>query len=263
MQHYRPLVLIILAVSLVSGQFIPAFAQEDPREIFISITDLPPPVIDGKYSSEREWSHTSERRYEYDDGTKLVLRAAHDREEIYIMINMVSDVTRDTQKDQAIICFDTAVNGGDRPDADDYCFGASFGGSLISYRGGSSSESTNYLTEINNPDGIEMKAGLSSAYDRYSPTPHLAYELKIPADSLKRTDVYGFYVSAFNSSNKTAYNWPLSITQGDSTFISPPSEWGKLISPDKSLPEFPVVNAVLFAGIVMLVTTMITKRRIL
>ncbi|MGH9923179.1 MAG: hypothetical protein ACRD38_10540, partial [Nitrososphaerales archaeon] len=169
MQHYRPLVLIILAVALVNGQFLPAFAQEDPREIFISITDLPPPVIDGKYSSEREWSHTSERRYEYNDGTKLVLRAAHDREEIYIMINMVSDVTRDTQKDQAIICFDTAVNGGDRPDSDDYCFSASLGGSLVSYRGGGTSENTNYLTKTSDPEGIEMKAGLSSTFDRYSP----------------------------------------------------------------------------------------------
>jgi hypothetical protein len=263
MRYYRSVFQIILAAALVSGNFSSVFAQDNPREIFISITDLPPPVIDGKYSSEREWSHTSERRYEYDDGTKFVLRAAHDREEIYIMINMVSDVTRDTQKDQAVICFDTGVNGADRPDSDDYCFSAALGGSLVSYRGGGTSENTNYLTKITDPEGVEMKAGISSSFDRYSPIPHLAYELKIPADSLKRSDVYGFYVSAFNASNKTAYNWPLSFAQSDSTVIPPPREWGKLISPDKSLPEFPFVSAVLFAGILILGVTIMMRRRIL
>ncbi len=263
MRYYRSVFQIILALALVTGNFSPVIAQDNPREIFISITDLPPPVIDGKYSSEREWSHTSERRYEYDDGTQFVLRAAHDREVIYIMINMVSDITRDIGEDQTIVCFDTAANGGDRPDFDDYCFSTSLGGSFISYRGGGTSDATNYLTKISDPKGIEMKAGISSAFDRYSPIPHLAYELKIPADSLKRSDIYGFYVSTFNSSNKTAYNWPLSFVESDSTVIPPPREWGKLVSPDKSLPEFPPISAVVLAGLLMLGVTIVTKRRVL
>ncbi len=255
--------VISLAILFTVLPSLPVIAQDSANEIFITITDLPDPIIDGKWSSEREWSHSSERKYEYEDGSLLVLRASHDRENIFVMVDMVSDITRDNQKDQAVVCFDTAVNGGDKPDADDYCFTAVLNGSFTSYRGGGTSQNNNYLEKVTNPSEVEMKAGVSSTFDRYSPIPHLAYELKVPVDSLKRSDIYGFYVSVFDANNKTAHNWPLSVSQSDEIVISSPNEWGKLISPDKSLPEFPIVNVMLFGGIILLVTTMITRRRIL
>lgn len=247
---FLPFLLLLLLPSFT------AYAQdlqEGPNEIWISKTTEPFPVIDGKWTIDKEWQRSTEREFVYDNDAKIAIRLAHDRENIYILLDMVSDTTIDGGKDKAVICFDTEVNGGEIADNNDYCFLAVLEGLFSIYRGGS--DTSNGLSPINELEGVEMRVGISDVFDRYSKVPHLAYELKVPIDSLKRTDVFGFYAAVFDSSAKTTYRWPISLSEGDDIEIKAPDEWGKMISPDKSIPEFPagigLLASLIFLGIIL------------
>lgn len=256
MQKY----VFTLMICLLLSSF-PAYAQdiqEGVNEIFISRTFAPFPVIDGMWTIDREWERSTERMFIYEDEASIAVRVAHERENIYVLLDMVSDTTKDSGMDKAVVCFDTEVNGGNRPDTDDYCFMAVFDGSFTTYIGGG--DTSNTLSVIDNPSGVEMKAGVSDVFDRYSKIPHLTYELKVPIESLKRTDVLGFYTSVFDSNTKTSYSWPISLSQRDDIEIKKPSEWGKLISPDKSMPEFSAGAITIFAGVVLLGIVLMTSK---
>ncbi len=54
---------------------------------------------------------------------------------------------------------------------------------------------------------------------------------------LNRSDNYGFYLSVYDASLDKFYSWPENSTRENSSDIPPPSKWGDIISPDKSLPE--------------------------
>ena len=60
----------------------------------------------------------------------------------------------------------------------------------------------------------------------------------MPIDLVGRTDIYGFYVGVYEASSKTVYAWPQQITLDRQNQIPSPSQWGELMSPDKSIPEF-------------------------
>lgn len=254
MLHYAlPLFLLLFLPN------VHAFGQElkeAANEMFISQTDAPFPLIDGKWTLEGEWARSTERVFIYEDEAKIAIRVAHERENIYALLDVVSDRSMDSGMDKAVICFDTELNGGNRADVDDYCFMAVLDGSFTTYKGGATT--SNSLSVTDNPEGVEMKAGVSDAFDRYSKIPHLAYELKVPIESLKRTDVLGFYAAVFDSNTKTTYSWPISLSHGDDIGIKEPSEWGKLISPDKSIPEFPSGIAFV-AGIILLSMILMTR----
>ena len=246
--------LLLLPAFSAFGQVI----EEGVNEMFISRTSAPFPVIDGKWSDAGEWGRSTERQFGYDDGSNIAIRVARERENIYVLLDMVSDTTIDSGRDKAVICFDTEVNRGDKLDIDDYCFMAVLDGSFTTYRGGGSA---NALSPIDIPTAVEMKAGVSDVFDRYSKIPHLSYELKVPIEALKRTDVLGFYAAVFDSNTKTTYSWPISLSHGDNIEIKQPSEWGKLVSPDKSIPEFPAGISII-AGLIVLSMILMTRGKV-
>jgi len=256
MQTYLLFTFIIL-LSLYGLSAYSQDIEEGSSEIWISKTIEPFPIIDGKWTFEGEWSRSTERLFTYADEARIAVRVAHERENIYVLLDMVSDTTLDSGMDKALICFDTKVNGGDKPNLDDYCFMAILDGSFTTYSGGGSTE--NALSKIENPSGAEMKAGVSDIFDRYSKIPHLVYELKVPIDSLKRTDVFGFYAAVFDSDRKTTYSWPISFSNGEDIEIKEPSEWGKLISPDKSIPEF-TSGIALFGAVILFSVILMTRK---
>lgn len=73
--------------------------------------------------------------------------------------------------------------------------------------------------------------------------PHITYEFKIPVDLVGRSNEYQFYVAVYESDNYVL-TWPKYITLENNFTIPPPSSWGTMISPDKSLPEFHFVYLV-------------------
>lgn len=241
--------VFFLFVSLLALSVLSAYGEE---EIFITkSTDDQLPMIDGMWSYEKEWARTSEAILNYESEVRLILRTVHDRQNIYIMLDMVTDIVKDPQKDHAVVCFDTMKNGGNMPDKDDYCFIAMYGSdSFVTYTGGGSA-TDNHLAKVNNPKGVEVKAAVSGEFDRYSKRPHLSYEFKIPVETLTRSNSYGFYFAVFDASENAVYSWPQVSFEGNYPYVLPPNQWGKLVSPDDSLPEFPIVNIVLASTILI------------
>ena len=75
--------------------------------------------------------------------------------------------------------------------------------------------------------------------------PHANYEFKIPIELFERSDNYGFFLSVYDASLDRFYSWPQNNTRENLSDIPPTSQWGDIVSPDKSLPEYPLPILVL------------------
>ena len=213
-----------------------AFAQ-----IMISKSaDMESVDFDGEWSFYLEWKRSSLTSLYYNNDTTIQLRTAHYGNFIYILVDGVSLVKYDKGVDQAIVCFDTDNNKNQVPDPDDYCFGVPLDGKNgFVLQGGSPLEQTNHFKHIQSPEGFIGISGVSDNNDRYTPIPHASYEFRIPTSLIGRSDIYGFYVGVYDSHSNKMYSWPQDIAVDSPLKIPSPSKWGELISPDKSLPEFP------------------------
>lgn len=229
--------LVFLAIILSPVVFLDAFG-EDP--ILISITsDLDQVIFDGKWTHVNEWKKSSYNHLTFDDGSEIHLRTAHQENFLYVHINAVFDRKLDKGSDSAIVCFDTNNDKNKVSQTDDYCFSTSLGrNSYFTYQGGNVSAINGFFKKIINHKDFVAIGEMSDKFDRYSKTPHASYEFKIPLDVLGRSDNYGFYISVFDAHTQNNYSWPYNIEKKSLLTISSPSQWGDLISPDKSLPEF-------------------------
>lgn len=225
-------ILIVLAV--------PAASASEPIMITVSST-MDKILFDGKWSFYTEWKQSSLNTISYNDGTLIQLRSAHQGNFIYILIDEVSKTKFDKHSDMAMICFDKNNSKSMIPNENDYCFGNSFDSkNPFTLRGGSPLEETSHYMKIQNPDGLVGVSGISDENDRYTVVPHANYEFRIPTDTIGRSDDYGFYLGVYDKSSNHVYSWPQEITVNTPFKIPPPNNWGEIISPDKSLPEFPL-----------------------
>ena len=217
--------LVIILIVFLFGNGI-VFAEP----IMITYSDMHEVIFDGKWTFTEEWKHTS-----WDGG----IRSAHDGKFIYMFADVVSDTDFEKGKDTAMICFDSNNTKSMIADKNDYCFQSILGTNEgFTYQGGSQMDSTGNFKKIANPPGFISVSGISDQNDRYSDVPHAGYEFKIPIDFIGRSDVYGFYYVIYESHSNKFYTWPSNITQNSQFPIPAPNNWGTLISPDKSLPEF-------------------------
>ncbi len=210
-------------------------------------------IWNGKWTFYEEWKATSQYTLSYDDGTTIQLRTAHQGNFIYVLIDAVSMTNYNKGSDRAIICFDGNNSKSRTADDNDYCFGVALGNNNpFVLRGGSSLEQTEHFTRITNP-GVIGVANISDENDHYSAIPHSNYEFRIPIDMLGRSDVYGFYLGVYDSHIKKLYTFPESLTSTSQSGIPSPSQWGEIVSPDKSLPEFPVPFIALLVAVVIVI----------
>ncbi len=98
---------------------------------------------------------------------------------------------------------------------------------------------------------------VSDFKDRYSQIPHSSYEFKIPTELIGRYNEYGLYVAVYDFNSNKLYSWPRDIELENNFTIPSPSEWGVMISVDKSLPEFEFPIFLSIASITFIV--MITR----
>jgi len=209
-------------------------------------------IFDGKWTNYVEWKNTSlnEMRFE---GKIIQLRSAHFENFIYIFIDAVSDNSIDKGQDKTTICFDTRNNKAENFDDDDYCFSVLLGESEgTTFKGDFEAKNEANLQKIDNPDGLIAISTVSDENDRYSTIPHTGYEFKIPTDLVGRSNSYGFYVYVFDHSANRTFTWPTSL-DNENNSLHPPSEWGELISPDNSLPEFELPLAIILPAIIGIV----------
>jgi len=227
------LCLLMILIAVFGLPF--AFAED----FFISKTnDADNIIFDGKWTFVYEWKRSSFYQVNDNDG-QIMVRLSHDFKNIYVLLDVLSDKTKSHLGDYAIICFDTKNNGGQYIQDDDFCFQAVMDSKNSKmFQGGGDFGSNNHLRKIESPSELITIGGFSDHNDRYSITPHATYEYKIPIEILGYSDVYGFYVQVFDDNTGNRFTYPPSTTDQTFPFIASPEKWGKIISPDKSIPEF-------------------------
>lgn len=242
-------ILVIGIITLFTVQIVYATEQ-----IPITKSDLMDNVIwNGKWTFYGEWKESSLYTLSYDDGTVMQLRTAHEGNFIYVLIDAVSMTNYNQGSDRAIICFDGNNDKNKIADDGDYCFGVALGNNNpFVLRGGSPLKQTDYFANIVDPRVIGA-ASISDENDHYSPIPHSSYEFRIPIDLLGRSDVYGFYLGVYDSHKGKIYAFPENLTSTTQFGIPSPNQWGEIISPDKSLPEFPLPIISLLGALVSVV----------
>ena len=235
-----------------------AFADED---LWISITDEADEIIfDGKWTFVQEWKHSSLEQLNTDQGP-LIIRHSHDGENIYILLDALFDEVKSNQSDKAMVCFDTMIDGGTVIRNDDYCFVASMASkNPITLQGGSPLISTANLKQIPNHPELIAVGGFSDENDRYTATPHATYEFKIPIEVLGYSSAYGFYVYVYDNDSRKIITWPEKQTSEKYPYIAAPDQWGKIISPDKSIPEFDLPILMLIPIFFVIIFLTIYKR---
>lgn len=239
----------ILVIGIIVFTIHNSFATE---QIPITKSGLMDNIIwNGKWTFYEEWKESSLYTLSYDDGTVMQLRTAHEGNFIYVLIDAVSMTHYNQGSDRAIICFDGKDDKDTIADDDDYCFGVALGNnSPFVLRGGSPLKQTDNFANIPNPGAIGV-AAISDENDHYSSIPHSSYEFRIPIDLLGRSDVYGFYLGVYDSHKEKIYAFPENFTSTSQFGIPIPSKWGEVVSPDKSLPEFPIPTIGLLGALVI------------
>ena len=239
--YFKLIIFLFIFTIIFSSEDIFASSTE-PIKITIS-PDMEQVIFDGKWTFYTEWKQSSLTKVSFDDG-QIILRTAHFENFIYVFVDSVNDLTLDKKMDKATICFDGKNNKSKIFDANDFCFSVSLENNEgYVLQGNLIDESTVSMHKISNPDDFIAISSISDENDRYTKEPHPSYEFKIPIELLERSDNYGFYLSVYDASLDKFYSWPENSTRENSSDIPPPSEWGDIISPDKSLPElsFPIL----------------------
>ena len=230
-----------------------SFAETEPILITQS-QSMEKIIFDGKWTNISEWKQSSHDQFSFNNGNSVIhLRTAHFGEYIYIFIDPIHDLTLDSEQDSATVCFDSKNNKNTIHDEDDFCFIIELENSFGKIFQGTT-KLENSLVQIDNIDEYIAVSSTSDENDRYSKTPHPSYEFKIPLSLLGRSDNYGFYFSVHDASENKFYSWPTNVTEN--SMITSPSEWGNMISPDKSLPEIhlPFLILITFFSLVIVIT---------
>ena len=196
-------------------------------------------IFDGKWSYLKEWKPTTEDVIGFNDGGKISIKTGHDRNNLYVLLDFISERSFAKFADFGMVCIDSNFGKENYPQKDDYCFVVSLGSkNPITLEGGSPLAKNNYFTKIKNHPDLIAVGGISDKNDRYTPVSHTTYEFKIPIEIFGASDMYGFYVAVYDANANKTYSWPQNIVTETYPFVPSPSKWGELISPDKSLPEF-------------------------
>lgn len=229
-------ILLFIPISYVFGESNPIpiiLPDQIPISISGKMTDV---VFDGKWTFFSEWKNSS-----LNELGGLKIRSAHQGDFVYFMLNWVSDTSYGKNSDRAMICIDTKNNQSKNPDNDDFCFLSVMGrdnGYIL--QGGTPFPISNHLEKISNHKDYIAIGTFSDGNDRYSKVPHATYEFRIPTEIITRSNEYGIYIEILDSSTGKKSLWPPGTQLENLNSIPSPQNWGKLISIDNSLPEFPL-----------------------
>lgn len=235
--------ILLAIIFLVLANHNASALESDP--IFITLSgSMNQIVFDGKWSFVNEWKESTLTTLNYDDGTQIQLRTSHQDNFIYVLVDFVTDTQMNKGSDSATICFEKESK--ENSTNDPYCFVSILDGrSFVLEK--NSIEKYNFMVTHDIPEFIANSTS-SDQNDRYSPTPHATYEFRIPTDLVGRSDMYKFYMGAFDTHHNKMYTWPQDISINSSLTIPDAIQWGEIISPDKSLPEFPLPVLLLLTG---------------
>ena len=244
-------IMLIIIVSCVPV----SIAQEIPITVSGTLDQV---IFDGKWSFITEWKATSLTVIDTGSPDPIYLRTAHEGNFVYVMIDATEDHHITKNSDNAIICFDPKNDKEKNPDENTYCFMTILNGRSFTYQGGSPFAINGNFKEIPNPENFIGIGSVSDTNDRYTTSPHASYEFKIPTEVIGRSDAYGFYVAVFDAHSNKVYSWPKISNVNNLLHVPSPSTWGSIVSPDKSLPEFPWPVLALVSSLAII--TFMTRR---
>lgn len=238
----------------ITGIFFTGIAYAEDQIFITQSGDIDKVIFDGKWSYQIEWKESSLDTFNYKDGTIIQFRSAHDVNFIYFLIDDVSDTVTEKISDKATVCL--GKNKTETVNINDYCFISTLNGDSFVLQGNSSLGINSNFKKIDNPSGFIGIGNISDANDRYTNIPHASYEFRIPTDLVGRSDMYGLYVSVYNSHSNKIYSWPPNVVSDSLLKIPSSGKWGDLVSPDKSLPEFqwPILALVSSLAIITYIT---------
>lgn len=221
-----------------------ALAQEiwiTPSEAMEDVT------FDGKWTQHLEWKRSSLNSMVFDNMV-LHLRSAHQGNFIYFLIDFEGDTNLENGKDKAMIC----LNPKENPNPDEqFCFVTVLNdeNSKVIMR---TTNSENFK-EIKQPEGFIAISSASDENDRYSKIPHSTYEFKIPTELVGRSSEYGFYFAIYEANTNKTFTFPSQVEPTTFDEIPDTKNWTKLVSPDKSLPEFHWVTFVIITSFALII----------
>jgi hypothetical protein len=237
---------------LLCAPFVIGIANADEPILITKSPDMNKIIFDGKWSFITEWKKSSLNDLLYNDGTEIYLRTAHQDNFVYVFVDAVSFTNFVKHSDRTIVCFDKNDSKTTTPNENDYCFLVTLDNNKpIALQGGSSLAITGDFKKIDNPLGFIGIASISDQNDRYTATPHPSYEFRIPTGLIGRSDIYGFYLGVYDTNSNKVYSWPQNVTSTSQFGIPSPSQWGAMISPDKSLPEFELPTLALLSSFLL------------
>jgi hypothetical protein len=244
----------LIVASIILLMLYPHLVFAQPQ-IFTTLRGGVDSIIwDGKWSYLQEWKPMSEDILQYNDGNELAVKTGHDRENLYVFLDFVTEHQFSKFSDYGVVCAVANKTTESYPQKDDYCFLGHLGShNPLTLQGGGYLAITNHFIKIENDPDLIAVGGISDDHDRYSPIPHASYEFRIPIKVIGRSDIYGFYVAVYNSHDGLSYSWPQNITNSSFPTVPPPSSWGQLISPDKSLPEFPLPTLMMVSSMILVI----------
>ena len=226
------------------------------QELLITISDTMEDVIfDGKWTHKTEWKHSSLDSIT-SDIMDIKLRHAHQGDFIYFLIDFISDTNLENGEDKAMICLNPKENP--NPDTQ-FCFITILNteySSIIKRTANSES-----FEEIEKPEDFIANSTVSDKHDRYSSTPHTSYEFKIPLELVGRSNVYGLYLAAYDAHSNNTFTHPLQTEPVSFDLIPDTNNWAKLVSPDKSLPEFHWIIFVILSSFTLVI--FLSRRQII
>jgi hypothetical protein len=258
MENYILLILIFFLLP-------PINATNAAQSILITYSGTMNTVVfDGKWTDGLEWKQSSWDHTSSSTGNTLHIRTAHQGDFIYVLLDVVGEQSIDHISDKAFVCIDgqndkTLISG-----IDDYCFLASLDGKQgFVYQGGSPLALNGHFKKIPNSYGFIGIGGKSDQNDKYSQVSHTSFEFKIPLNHFGRSDVYGFYILVYDVGSNQYISWPADIYPNDFLDIPSPNNWGTLVSPDKSIPEFdlPIFALVVSIFLTIYFTTYLQKHK--
>ena len=220
-------ILVLFAATIFSN----AVFAEEPIKVTISHT-FDHIILDGEWSFYEEWKASTLDTFRFND-SDLILRTAHQDDYLYVLIDVLGDITHDHMADRAVVCLDGKETS-KLADESDWCYVATRGSkNAHTLNGGSSIHRTSHFQiEKNHPELVAI-GGTSGENDRYVKTPHAAYEFKIPIEQIGFEDEYGFFMQVFDRNNVMTY--PQEHSGKYPQKIPSPEEWGLIISPDRSI----------------------------
>jgi len=193
-------------------------------------------VWDGKWTFLQEWKTTSLNQY-----GDLIVRTGHDYNNLYILLDYNSPTKLTKYSDSGIVCINANMTREQNLNENDQCFIISLDSNHpITLKGGSELASNDYLKKVPSDPGLIAVGGISDFNDRYSNIPHMSYEFKIPIKVIGKTDSYRFFAGVYDSADNKFYSWPNNHAANIWPYVPASENWGELVSPDKSLPEFPI-----------------------